>query len=158
MLRKFYLYTCFLALFGVGFAYYRNSLIETGYEKAVAEYQKEAMAIVKKHDKEVSALLLKTQELQNANKDKSNELNDYRSKFSAVSERLRDQQDYNARRVEEASCGSVREYANVVNSNFAEARGHIERLGLEAASCSATAETLKNALDLANGQGLEAAY
>lgn len=152
MLRKFYLYACLLVLFGIGFAYYRNSLIESGYEKAVAEYQEAELTLLKKHDKEVSVLLLKTQELQNAHKEKSNEVSTYRSKFSAVSQRLREQQVDFERRVEEASGGSVRDYANAVTRNFDEARGHVERLGLEAAECSAVAEALKSALDLANSR------
>ena len=158
MPRKLYLYALVVVLIGLGFTYYRNSLIESGYNKAVSEYREAELAVVKKHNEEVSALLSKTQELQDAHKEKSNEVNLYRNKFSAASERLREQQADLDRRVEAASSASLRDYASAVTRNFAAARGHVERLGLEAASCSATAETLKEALDLTNGARPNAAY
>ena len=149
---KFLLSAVVLALLATSFAGYRSHLIDEGYNKAVAEYREAEKTLQEKHDKEVSALQLKTQELKNAHKEKSNEVNDYRIKFSAVSQRLREQQADSDRRVEEASCGSIREYANAVTRNFEEARSHVERLGLEAASCAVAAETLKSALDAANSR------
>jgi predicted RNase H-like nuclease (RuvC/YqgF family) len=140
------------------FAGYRSHLLKDGYNKAETEFRQAEKELVEKHGKDVEELLDKTKELQNAHKEKSNEINAYRNRLADTSQRLREQQALNDRRIEDASCGSLREYANAVTRNFDEARGHVERLGLEAAECSATAETLKEALDLANGQSPDVAY
>jgi DNA anti-recombination protein RmuC len=137
------------------FAGYRSYLLDEGYNKAVAEYRQAEQRLVEDHNQEVAELKAQTGKLQNAHNEKSKEVNSYRSKLSAISDRLREERADTGKRVEEATCGSVREYANAVTRNFEEARDHVERLGLEAAECSATAETLKKALDLANEQGLE---
>lgn len=161
MLNRIYTFIAALALLGSVFsvlAWYRSSLIEQGYDKAVAEYTQAEAELVQKHNKDVEVLQGKNQELQNAHNQKSDEVSVYRSKLSAVSVQLREQQADHGRRVEAASCGSIRRYADAVYANFTEARGHVERLGLEAASCSAAAETLREALDLANGQSPNAAY
>ena len=151
LLARMLLSAVTLAVLAAAFTGYRSHLIGEGYNKAVAEYQQAEKKLVEDHSKEVEELQTKTKELQDAHKEKSSEVNTYRSKLATVSQRLREQQADTSKRVEEATCGSVREYANAVTRNFEDARGHVERLGLEAAECSATAETLKKALDLANG-------
>lgn len=137
---------------------YRKSLVESGYDKAVAEYKLAAKKLIEKHDAEQLALKADIKELQNEHQQKTEQLSDYRSKFAATTRRLREQEADSRRKLAEAACGSVRDYASAVTRNFEEARGHVERLGLEAASCAATAETLKKTLDLVNGQGLGSPY
>jgi chromosome segregation ATPase len=158
LLTKILVSASLLATLFAAFLGYRNHLISEGYNKALTEYRQAEERLVEKHNKEVDDLKTQTLSIQNAHKEKTNEVNSYRAKLDAASQRLREQQADTGRRVEEASCGSIRDYAKAVTGNLAEAREHIASFGLEAAECSATAETLKKALDLANGQGPDGAY
>jgi hypothetical protein len=133
-----------------GSVFYRSSLIQQGYDRAVSEYKKEETTLVEKHQKVVSELLEKNKELENENAKSKSEVSIYRRKFAVASERLRQQNANLSARIEEAACEGVRGYAKELSDNFAGCRSHVERLGLEAASCSVAAEALKKALDLAN--------
>jgi predicted RNase H-like nuclease (RuvC/YqgF family) len=133
-----------------GLALYRESLIQSGYDKAVADYKVAESALKLEHEEDLKRLAAKNTELENENAKKKSEVASYRSKFAAVSERLRQQNANLSARIEEASCEGVRRYAEEVSDNFAGCRSHVERLGLEAASCSVAAEALREALDLTN--------
>ena len=152
MLKRLAIYVALAGLVAVGFTAYRSSLIQKGRDEAVAEYRKAEAELLRQHEEEVSLLVNKAKELQSANMEKLNEVNLYRNKFSAASERLREQQADLDRRVEAASSASLRDYASAVKRNFDEARGYVEQFGLEAVSCSVAAETLSKALELANRQ------
>ena len=152
MLKRIAVYVSFILITIIGFTAYRSSLIQQGRAEAVAEYRKAEAALLKQHEEEVNVLVNKAKELQSTNTEKSNEVNLYRNKFSAAAERLREQQASLDRSVEDASSASLRDYASAVKRNFDEARGYVEQFGLEAASCSITAETLSKALELANRQ------
>jgi hypothetical protein len=140
-----------------GLAIYRSSLVQHGYDNAVAEYVRVETVLKDKHKEDLRLLSLKNTELENENSKKKLEVSSYRSKFAAASERLRQQDANLSARVDEASRESLSRYAKAVNENFAGCRSHIERFGLEAASSAATAEALKKALDLANGSGWQGA-
>jgi hypothetical protein len=150
MLYRILGYAALCAAIVSGLAIYRSSLIQDGYDKAVAEYKKSEDDLKRQHEKDVIKLADKNKELENENTKKKSEVSSYRSKFVAASERLRQQNANLGARIEEAACEGVRGYAKELSDNFAGCRSHVERLGLEAASCSVAAEALKKALDLAN--------
>ena len=150
MLYRILGYAALCAAIVSGLAIYRSSLIQDGYDKAVAEYKKSEDDLKRQHEKDVIKLADKNKELENENTKKKLEVSGYRSKFVAASERLRQQNANLGARIEEAACEGVRGYAKELSDNFAGCRSHVERLGLEAASCSVAAEALKKALDLAN--------
>ena len=150
MLYRILGYAALCAAVVSGLAIYRSSLIQDGYDKAVAEYKKSEDDLKRQHEKDVIKLADKNKELENENTKKKSEVSSYRSKFVAASERLRQQNANLGARIEEATCEGVRGYAKELSDNFAGCRSHVERLGLEAASCSVAAEALKKALDLAN--------
>lgn len=150
MVKSFIAYACLAASLLLGFSYYRTSLIQQGYDKAVAEFKESQDVLLVNHQEEVRKLNVKVVELSNENREKISELAAYRTKFNLASDQLRKQQADFGARVEAASCESLSRYAKEAESNFAGCRSHIERLGLEAASCAGVAETLKSALDLAN--------
>ena len=150
MLYRILGYAALCAAVVSGLAIYRSSLIQDGYDKAVAEYRIAETVLKDKHKEDIRLLSLKNTELENENTKKKSEVSSYRSKFVAASERLRQQNANLGARIEEAACEGVRGYAKELSDNFAGCRSHVERLGLEAASCSVAAEALKKALDLAN--------
>jgi len=133
-----------------GLAVYRQSLIQDGYNDAVADYQSAEKALKAQHEEKLKKIATRNTELENENAKKKLEVSGYRSKFAAASERLRQQDANLSARVDEASRESLSRYAKAVNENFAGCRSHVERLGLEAASGAVAAEALKEALDLAN--------
>jgi uncharacterized membrane protein len=150
MLRKILTYTSLIALLLLGFSYYRASLIQQGYDKAVAEFKQSEDNLRVQHEETVRKLRVKNMEISNESKTAQTELAAYRAKFNLATDQLRKQQaDFRAR-VEEASRDSLRRYAEAAEANFAGCRSHVERLGLEAASSAGAAHTLKAALDLAN--------
>jgi len=130
--------------------FYRNSLIKQGYNQALAEFEAAETLAKENHAKELAEVSEKTGLLQEAYERSLNEINTYHDKFYAVSKRLRNQQEVSSAAIEKASCPSVGDYAKAVESNLAGCAANLERFGVEAASCSGAAETLKSALDLAN--------
>ena len=53
MLKNFVAYACLVASLLLGFSYYRTSLIQQGYDKAVAEFREAQDTLLVNHQEEV---------------------------------------------------------------------------------------------------------
>lgn len=73
-----------------------------------------------------------------------------RDRLRAADQRLRDQQTDLDARIAAASAEGLRRYAAAAGGDLARCRADVERFGLEAAACSATAHALKANLDAVN--------
>jgi predicted negative regulator of RcsB-dependent stress response len=155
MLKTFIVYVCLAVSLLLGFSYYRTSLIQQGYDKAVSDFRNSQDTLTAQHQEKLVKLSSKISELSNENQQKTAEIAAYRAKFNLATNQLRKQQADFSARIETSSRESLSRYAEAADSNFERCRSHVERLGLEAASSAGVAETLKSALDLANEKAPE---
>lgn len=130
---------------GVGAWAYRSHLIQTGYDRAVAELQVAQAERQREQTRETARLIGVIQEAQNDYNAQTARVAEFRDRARTAERRLRDQARELDARIATASAASLRDYAKASSANLERCRGHIERFAAEAASCSAAAHALKAA-------------
>ena len=134
----------------VGFAYnsHRNTLIQSGYDKAMGEMREFNADTLREYQKERSrqqtALIL----LQEKYVKSTLQVADFGKRNLDAERMLRDQKSDFEQRLKRANSDSVRQYATDITSNLERCRGDVTRFAQEAASCSDVAYTLKDTLDV----------
>ena len=137
-----------LALAAAWGAYiYRASLIQQGYDAAMAEVQAHAADTQRELVRERSRQLDIVKGLQDVYVKQSADVAAFRAGQRDAERRLRDERrDFEAR-VAAASADSLRRYAQAVDGDLGRCIGDVERFAAEAASCSGAAHALKGNLD-----------
>lgn len=126
---------------------YRASLIQQGYDKAMAEVAAHRADTIREFMRERSRTLDILKGLQDDYREQAADVAEFRARARVAEQRMRDQnRDFEAR-VAAASADSLRRYAEATERNFEGCVGHVERFAAEAASCSGSATALKGNLD-----------
>lgn len=143
-------YTAILAALAVaaaGFYAYRSSLIQQGYDQAMAQVREAETDRLRELLKENARLVGVVKGLDDVAQKQKQDIADFRARQRADAERLRDQEIDHQRRLAAASSEALRGYAAHLDANLERCRGDIARFSAEAAGCSTSAWTLKAYLD-----------
>lgn len=144
---KIFWYGIIVAIAAWAFSSYRDSLIEMGYDKRVAEEKDQRLVEQAESIKQYALMADTVKGAQDAYEKQGNVLIDLRERLRLNDQRLLAQRTDFERKLKTASAESLRKYAEASDRNFDGCREHIARFGLEAASCARTAEALKKNLD-----------
>lgn len=136
-----------LAIAAAGFYAYRASLIQQGYDTAMAQVREAETDRLRELLRENSRLVGVVKGLQDVADKQKQDIAAFRARQRADAQRLRDQEAEHQRRLAAASAEAVRGYATHLDGNLERCRGDVERFAAEAASCSTAAWTLKGYID-----------
>lgn len=132
----------------VGAAYsYRTSLIQQGYDQAIAQVREAETDRLRELLKENARLVGVVKGLDDVAKKQKQDIADFRARQRVDAKRLRDQEAEHQRRLAAASAEAASRYAAHLDGNLDRCRGDVERFSAEAAECSVTAWKLKNYVD-----------
>ena len=138
-----------VGLLALAYAWHRNALIDSGYEKAMAEVREAESESLREQSREISRLLKVNNEAQLTWNTSTAALQRSIDRLSVHERWLRDQNAGLKRRLQESDSKAVIAYAEAVSGNYARLREDTVRFGREAAQCAATAHALKTANDAA---------
>lgn len=133
---------CFVAW---GYQLHRLGLIQTGYDRAMAEVQEASRIQEREAQREYTRLIERIKEVQDDYLTEQARVAQYRDRWRSADERMREQERDFAARIAAASSESLRQYAAQADADFGRCIGHVERFAAEAASCSAAAHALIDA-------------
>lgn len=136
-----------LAVVAAGAFWYRGELIQTGYDRAMAEVQVAQADRLREQINETSRLVGVVKGLQDDAQKQQASIDGFRDRERLAAQRLRDQEVDHQRRLAAASAEALRRYAASIDGDLDRCRADVERFAQEAARGSVAAHTLKNYLD-----------
>lgn len=136
-----------LAIAAAGFYAYRASLIQQGYDTAMAQVREAETDRLRELLRENSRLVGIVKGLQDVADKQKQDIAAFRARQRADAKRLRDQEADFGQRLAAASAEALRRYAQVIDSDLGRCAEDVERFAVEAAQCSVAAWTLKEYLD-----------
>lgn len=147
LFNRYTLAAAALAVAAAGFYAYRGSLIQQGYDTAMAQVREAETDRLRELLKENSRLVGVVKGLQDVADKQKQDIAAFRARQRADAQRLRDQEADHQRRLAAASAEASRRYAAHLDGHLDECRGVVADLAAEAASCSTAAHTLKGYID-----------
>lgn len=132
---------CFVAW---GYQLHRLGLIQQGYDKAMAEIAEASRIHEREAQREYTRLIERIKEVQDEYQTEQARVAQYRDRWRAADERVREQERDFAASIAAASAESLRNYAAQADADFGRCIGHVERFAAEAASCAAAAHALSD--------------
>lgn len=147
LLNRFTLYAALVAMAVAGAYAYRSSLIQMGYDQAMAQVREAETDRLRELLKENSRLVGVVKGLQDEADKQKQDIAAFRARQRADAQRLRDQEVDYQRRLAAASAEALRRYAKDADSHIDDCRGVVEELASEAAACATAAWTLKKYID-----------
>lgn len=145
--NRFTLYASVVAVVAAGLYAYRSSLIQHGYDQAMAQVREAETDRLRELLKENSRLVGVVEKLHAQADKQKQDIAAFRARQRLNADRLRNQEADHQRRLAAASAEAVRGYAAHLDGNLERCRGDVERFSAEAAGCSVSAWTLKNYVD-----------
>lgn len=148
LFNRFTLYAALAAAAFAGAYAYRSSLIQMGYDQAMAQVREAETDKLRELLKENSRLVGVVQGLNDVAQKQKLDIAAFRARQRSDAQRLRDQEAEHQRRLAAASSEAVRGYATFLDGHIEECRSMVADLAGEAASCASTAKTLIDYLNL----------
>lgn len=142
LFNRFTLYAALAAAAFAGAYAYRSSLIQMGYDQAMAQVREAETDKLRELLKENSRLVGVVQGLNDVAQKQKSEIAAFRARHRASEQRMRDQEAEHQRRLAAASAEAVRGYAAFLDGHIEECRSMVADFAGEAASCASTAKTL----------------
>lgn len=136
-----------LALLAGAYSMHRSSLIQQGYETAMAKVREAENDRLRELLREHSRLVLLVKGLQDAQEAQKREVARFRDGQRVADQRLRDAQADFDRRLAAANAEALRRYAKTVDGDLGRCEADVERFAGEAAQCSIAAHALKGYVD-----------
>lgn len=147
LFNRFTLYAAIAALAFAGAYSYKNSLIQRGYDKAVAEFQEAENTQLRELIRENSRLVGVVEKLNAKAKQQEKDIAAFRARQRAHADELRTKEADYQRRLAAASAEAVRQHAKELDGYLGRCTEDVERFATEAAQCSGVAWTLKDFID-----------
>lgn len=129
---------------------HRLKLEKDAHTQTKADHAEQEAQRLRESLREVSRLVTVQKETQDAYTLQRGQVLALRDRLRAADQRLRDQQAEHDARIASSGADGLRRYAQTVGADLGRCRADVERFGLEAAACSATAHALKSNLDALN--------
>lgn len=146
LFNRFTLYAAIAALAFAGAYSYKSTLIQRGYDQAMAEVQEAENDKLRELLRENSRLVGIVEKLNAKAKQQEQDIKAFRTRQRVDAQRLRDQEADHQRALAAASAEAIRNYASYLDGHIDECRGMVESLSAESAACSTTAHTLNDYL------------
>jgi len=146
LFNRFTLYAALVAMALAGAYAYRSSLIQMGYDQAMAQVKEAETDRLRELLRENSRLVGVVEKLNAQAEKQKQDIAAFRARQRVDSDKLRDQEANHQLRLAAASAQAVRNYATHLDGNLERCRSDVERFSSEAASCSVAAHQMNDYL------------
>ena len=144
LFNRFTLYAALVAMAVAGAFAYRSSLIQMGYDQAMAQVRDAETDKLRELLKENSRLVGVVEKLNAKAKQQEQDIKAFRARQLVAADKLRAQEADYQRRLAAASAEAVRKHAKELDSHLGRCTEDVERFAVEAAQCSGAAHTLND--------------